>query len=363
MRTFAAIRRVFGVSIALALLADCTGSQIPIDASGTMPQALDHKAQSKTFKFTGAAQTFVVPNNVTAIIVTAYGASGGKDGTNDVMGGDGGVVKAVLPVTSGETLYVLVGGEGASGYNGLAGSGGFNGGGAGGAGGYTTSSANGGNGGGGASDVRQGGSALTDRVLVAGGGGGAGGAFFHGSNGSGGAGGGKIGGKGKRGGDPTNGAGGFGGTQMHGGKGGAGGRTQGHGHGAHGKRGQLGGGGDGGCCKARQLTSPGGGGGGGGFYGGGGGGEAAFGDTGGGGGGGGSSYVESSATHVKDLRGAAPSGNGKIVISWQQTQKAILRPTGLKYGLFAVLSTPTRPPYHGYQLTKRDRALTLICCG
>jgi hypothetical protein len=78
-----------------------------------------------------------------------------------------------------------------------------------------------------------------------------------------------------------------------------------------------------GCCKAGQLTSPGGGGGGGGFYGGGGGGfyggggggEAAFENS--GGGGGGSSYVESSATHVKDLRGAARSGNGKIIISWQ----------------------------------------------
>lgn len=317
MRKFAGIRHLFGVSIALALLAGCTEPQPPLGAPGAMLQAPVNSKDSKTFKFTGAAQTFVVPNNVTAITITAYGASGGKDGTNEVMGGDGGVVKAVLPVTSGETLYVLVGGEGVSGYNGLAGSGGFNGGGAGGAGGYTNSSANGGNGGGGASDVRQGGSALADRVLVAGGGGGAGGAFFYGSNGSGGAGGGKIGGKGKRGGDPTNGAGGFGGTQTHGGKGGIGGApTYDHGHAAHGKRGQLGSGGDGGCCKARQLTSPGGGGGGGGFYGGGGGGEAAFGDTGGGGGGGGSSYVESSATHVKNLSGAAPSGNGKIVISW-----------------------------------------------
>ncbi|HEV3090552.1 MAG TPA: glycine-rich protein [Candidatus Cybelea sp.] len=234
-------RYTLGSCVAVAMLAACGGSQPPIGATGAMAQAPDNKAQSKTFKFTGAAQTFVVPNNVTVITVTAYGASGGKDGTNYVMGGDGGVVKAVLPVTSGETLYVLVGGEGVNGYNGLAGSGGFNGGGAGGAGGYTNSSENGGNGGGGASDVRQGGSALADRVLVAGGGGGAGGAFFQGSNGSGGAGGGKIGGKGKGGNSPTDGAGGFGGTQMRGGKGGAGGAyTQGRGHAAHGKRGQLG---------------------------------------------------------------------------------------------------------------------------
>jgi hypothetical protein len=37
---------------------------------------------------------------------------------------------------------------------------------------------------------------------------------------------------------------------------------------------------------------------------------------GGGGGGGGSSYVEKGATHVKNLQGAAPPGNGQIVISW-----------------------------------------------
>jgi hypothetical protein len=36
----------------------------------------------------------------------------------------------------------------------------------------------------------------------------------------------------------------------------------------------------------------------------------------GGGGGGGSSYVEKGATHVKNLQGAAPPGNGQIVISW-----------------------------------------------
>jgi hypothetical protein len=37
---------------------------------------------------------------------------------------------------------------------------------------------------------------------------------------------------------------------------------------------------------------------------------------GGGGGGGASSFIETNATHVKNLQGAAPSGNGKIVISW-----------------------------------------------
>jgi hypothetical protein len=36
----------------------------------------------------------------------------------------------------------------------------------------------------------------------------------------------------------------------------------------------------------------------------------------GGGGGGGSSYIEPGATNVKDQKGAAPPGNGQIVISW-----------------------------------------------
>jgi hypothetical protein len=37
---------------------------------------------------------------------------------------------------------------------------------------------------------------------------------------------------------------------------------------------------------------------------------------GGGGGGGASSFVERGATHVENKQGAAPSGNGRVVISW-----------------------------------------------
>lgn len=36
----------------------------------------------------------------------------------------------------------------------------------------------------------------------------------------------------------------------------------------------------------------------------------------GGGGGGGSSYVETRATHVKNLQGSASPGNGQVIISW-----------------------------------------------
>jgi hypothetical protein len=37
---------------------------------------------------------------------------------------------------------------------------------------------------------------------------------------------------------------------------------------------------------------------------------------GGAGGGGASSFVETAATHVQNTQGAAPTGNGQIVISW-----------------------------------------------
>ena len=64
------------ICAAAAMLAACGGSQPPIGAPGAVPQVPDHKKHSKTFEFTGAAQSFVVPESVTAITVTASGASG-----------------------------------------------------------------------------------------------------------------------------------------------------------------------------------------------------------------------------------------------------------------------------------------------
>src|ERR1700734_330871 len=115
-----------GALVITVALTGCGGSQPPIGAPGLMSQAPDHKAQSKLFKFTGAAQTFVVPNNVTAITVTAYGASGAS-GANYV-GGNGGEVKAIVPVTSRQTLYIFVGGAGGVSTGESSGAGGFKGG-------------------------------------------------------------------------------------------------------------------------------------------------------------------------------------------------------------------------------------------
>ena len=136
------------------------GEDVPGEDAGT---------GSVTFSYTGAEQSFVVPYGVRSLAVTASGAIGGDSHClGPGLGGLGATATATIPVTPGETLFIVVGGQG-----GLCteeGPGGFNGGGGSGATGPYTPG-----GGGGASDVRQGGAALNNRVVVAGGGGGAGG--------------------------------------------------------------------------------------------------------------------------------------------------------------------------------------------
>ena len=137
------------------------------------------------YNYTGGVQNFTVPAGVTSISVDAYGASG-QTSVADFRGqyanpGKGGRVQADLTVTPGDELKIYVGG--ASHYLGNAGGGQsivrlFNGG----------SNAPYGGKGGGATDIRIGGTALSNRVLVAGGGGG-----VSGGNGPGGDGGGLVG--------------------------------------------------------------------------------------------------------------------------------------------------------------------------
>ncbi len=124
-----------------------------------------------TFSYTGAAQTYTVPENVCAVTLVAAGAQGGtwtmdyEDESAPQAGGNGGTATLSIAVSPGEVLRVNVGGQGGTGSTANPGAGGWNGGGAGGV---------GGGGGGGASDVRQGGTALANRVVVGGGGGGVG---------------------------------------------------------------------------------------------------------------------------------------------------------------------------------------------
>jgi hypothetical protein len=305
MKTLAHIVVMIG---AAALFAGCGGSLPPgaTSPSGAAPFVFTHH---KTFSYTGKKQTFKVPNGVTRIHVIAVGASGGGK-----VIADGGRVSAVIPVSPSETLAVYIGGAGTST------AGGFNGGGAGGQ--TTTVSGDdsyGGYGAGGASDVREGGDALKDRVVVAGGAGGQGGALTGDY---------KFGGRGGQGGALTGSSGKAGCCKHYGGDGGTGGTQSQGGSGGNGfnpgKSGQpgYGGGGGSGCDRPScAYPSGGGGGGGGGFYGGGGGGGSAFsgsqGSSGGGGGGGGSSYVESTASKVHLSRGSKEAaGNGLVVVSW-----------------------------------------------
>jgi uncharacterized repeat protein (TIGR01451 family) len=138
------------------------------------PSAL--ASTTTTFTSTGGEQTYSVPAGATAVTITAVGAPGGSS-WNGVHGGKGAKVTATVPLPAGTTtLYVEVGGAGATGpcLLGFDGGGGFNGGGS------TVC----GGGGGGASDVRTtsmasvpdaGLTAANDsRIVVAGGGGGGG---------------------------------------------------------------------------------------------------------------------------------------------------------------------------------------------
>ena len=324
MNLFISGRHVFGISAAVAMLSACASS-----ASGPMLGGVNSSDRAptgnKTFKYTGAEQSFKVPAGVTKTTVVARGAAGGgASGTDSGYPyqyfGRGGRVYAIIPVKTGQTLYVFVGGQGSEA------AGGFNSGGNPGPGGGSY-------GGGGASDVRQGGDSLNDRIVVAGGGGGQGGS----RDAVGGRGGGAIGGSGGsycyRGSSCIGGGPGTGGTQNLGGSGGEGGNS-----GSSYERGQAGtsgtfgsggSGGSGGCyygsgnCGCSYANGCPGAGGGGGYYGGGGGGGGAgeyasiYGGP-GGGGGGGSSYIEPSAIKFHSWQGwKKATTNGLVVFSWK----------------------------------------------
>lgn len=235
-------------------------------------------AASTQFLFTGAEQSFTVPAGVTALQIDACGGAGGTRGQGPAGGtAYGGYMSAIVPVTPGTTLYVLVGGSGQD-VNRLAGvtSTMFNGG------GYSTW---GDNNGGGASDVRTssggalGQTNLESRLVVAGGGGGN--ANYPNI---GGLGGGSTGGRGT--------GGGYGGSQLSGGAntadGASGAPASGFGYGASYNNG---------------------GGGGGGYYGGG----CGSGNT---GAGGGSSYCMSTGTILFNVQGDSRcNGDGLLFVS------------------------------------------------
>lgn len=238
---------------------------------------------SKSFNYTGGAQTFTVPAGVYSLSVDLTGAQGGRaasfDGYPYGYPGFGGRTEATIPVVPGQVLTFYLGGQGKDGNATVSGLGGYNGGAAGGSlpGQYT------GGGGGGASDIRFAPYTINDRVVVAGGGGGCG--YF----GEGGHGGDLVGASGYGYGTDA-----FGGGQTAGGAGAVYASTYSAASGTFGVGG----------AAATGVQS---GGGGGGWYGGGGG---AFGD-----GGGGSSYTIPSASSVLHTQGYQ-EGDGTVTFIW-----------------------------------------------
>jgi len=289
-----------------AIGSSASGVDFPVTPDTTTTYYAESSLSSSgnlTFDYTGGAQTFVVPAGVTSVTLETYGAQG--SGGN---GGYGGYATGTMSVSPGQVLNVYVGGQ--TGYNG-------------GGNGWASTIRNGG----GASDVRSGGTALANRVIVAGGGGSSSGdSNYKGGDGGGGIavvsnfiGGGGGQGYGGSGGDGSD-NGGTGNTSCHSGGAGGGGLYSGGDPSCNycytntcGTAGALGQGGNGDtwengyCYNSVGGTS----GGGGGYYGGGG---TSVGYCGGGGGGGGSSWTGTLAN--PSFIAGTQSGNGLVIISW-----------------------------------------------
>ncbi|MBJ6111818.1 hypothetical protein JAO73_22550, partial [Hymenobacter sp. BT523] len=127
-----------------------TTNQLNVWNGTAWQAALADTSPAVEFAYTGAPQTYTVPAGITRLGVDLAGAGGGPVYAKPDGGGLGGRVLATLSVTPGETLTLYVGGAGSTN------AAGYNGGGA---------ASGGDGGGGGASDVRQGGAGLANRVL------------------------------------------------------------------------------------------------------------------------------------------------------------------------------------------------------
>ena len=258
-----------------------------------------------SFSYTDAVQTWTVPAGVTSVQVDVRGAKGG--GT---YGGFGGRVVATIQVSPSDTLYIYVGGQPSgpnpTGFDGGAGGGG------------STAGA-----GGDATDVRLGGMALADRVVVAGGGGGQG-QGASAAESTGGSGGSFSVAQAGTAGFCSTSSGGDGGTSSAGGAAGTGGE-----YGTPAAAGSLG---QGGAAPSDNYS---GGGGGGGYYGGGGGAGCHYGPA--GGGGGGSDFVEATATSVQDFAGYN-AGSGSVTVTYPPSSPSSSPSSGTKD--FSYTGTP-----------------------
>jgi len=162
-----------------------------VNVAGTI--GLTSGAITQNFSTPGA-YTWTIPSGNKTIKVTAYGGAGGRGENQSYsgayesynnsggIGGNGTSVTATTSVTTGNDLYIYVGGKGTD-----YGSGGYGGVSSGGSGGYSSLGGNGGGGGG--ATVISTSNSLSNALIVAGGGGGGGGAAANFGNYSGGSGG------------------------------------------------------------------------------------------------------------------------------------------------------------------------------
>jgi len=259
-------------------ITDANGCVDSLQQNLTVVNCLPRGNTAVDFNYSGNVQSWTVPAGVCSLQIECWGGQGGTATNNSgcILGGLGGYAKGNLAVSTGQTLYIYVGGAGGScnppGWNGGESSCNFT----------TTCAA-----GGGGSDVRINGQTLNNRIIVAGGGGGA---EWSGCVGIAGHGGGSNGNGGNHGGAQSGG----GGSQNAGGIAGVAGYP--------GQPGSFGQGGTAGNHPSGHSGS-----GGGGWYGGGGSGEDGH-------GGGGSGYTGgvTNATMSNGLR----SGNGLVRITY-----------------------------------------------
>ena len=284
-RSRAAVLAILGALLSVMTPAAQAACSTPLQLGGGV---------AVTCSYTGAEQTYAVPDGVDRLRIVATGGNG--HGPRGLGRGAAAIATVAVgpdgPVHAGSMLYVEVGGNGGPVAVAGAGEGGFNGGGNGGAGSFV-----GGGGGGGASDVRTcsidvcaltGDPAGDPRLIVAGGGGGTGAGQHAGG----------AAGAPSPAGDGTP----YGNAVGGGGGGSDAGGTGGYGPGGSGLDGAVGIGGAGGTAS---------GGGGGGFFGGGGGGGENDGN--GAGGAGGSSYAAPAATDTAFARGLGAPAQVTII--------------------------------------------------
>jgi hypothetical protein len=101
MKLLYSSRCALSLSLAVATLAGCGGSQSAFSPAGALPRSQGDGSlpHSRTFHYTGKRQEFTVPAGVKRLTVVARGAKGAGSPVTQ-----GGRVYAVVPVTPGEKL-------------------------------------------------------------------------------------------------------------------------------------------------------------------------------------------------------------------------------------------------------------------